>query len=152
MTCEGYQEQVSQLIDNELEEQESPAMFAHLSTCAECRGFLHTSLRLRSGLQEHGPLLAPTHVDEKVLGTAPSKRRLVPDRLAIPSVLWKRRVSLPVPVAAAVIVLLMLGSIALSSLWFRGPEPQFQAQTVYVTTLPTVEVQGYYSQPQTTLQ
>ncbi|MEK9139243.1 MAG: zf-HC2 domain-containing protein, partial [Bacteroidota bacterium] len=144
MTCEGYQEQVSQLIDNELGERESPALFGHLSMCAECRGFLHTTFRLRSGLQEHGPLLAPTHLDEKVLGPAIVKKGRVPDRLVTPSILWKRRVSLPIPVAAAVIVLLMLGSIALSSLWFRDSEAGFQTQTIYVTTLPTVEVQGYY--------
>jgi predicted anti-sigma-YlaC factor YlaD len=156
MTCEGYQEQVSQFIDNELEERDAPALFSHLSTCEECRGFLRTTMRLRAGLQEQAPLLAPNHLDEKVMGARPASKRFAPDRVAIPGVtptiVWKRRISLPVPVAAVVIVLLMLGSIALSSLWFRGSEPGYQTQTIYVTTLPAVEVQALYPQQQTTLQ
>jgi hypothetical protein len=79
MTCEGYQEQASQLVDNELGERESPALFVHLGTCNECRGFLHLTLRLRTGLQEDTPLLAPNQLDEKVLGAAPAGKRFVPD-------------------------------------------------------------------------
>jgi len=153
-TCEGYQEKVSRLIDNELGERESPSLFEHLGLCEECRRFLQTNLRIRSGMQEHGPLLAPVHLDQKVLGTTLTTRGLVPGRLAIPSGLWKRRVSLPASLAAAVVVLLMLGSIVLSSLWFgtQKTQPELQTQTVYVTTFPVVEVQGYYPQSKTTIQ
>jgi hypothetical protein len=153
-TCERYQEKVSQLIDNELGERESPSLFGHLGLCEECRRFLQTNLRIRSGMQKHGPLLAPVHLDQKVLGTTLTTRGLVPGRLAIPSGLWKRTVSLPVSLAAAVVVLLMMGSIALSSLWFgtQKAQTEVQVQTVYVTTLPTVEVQGYYPQSKTAIQ
>lgn len=151
-TCEGYQEQISQLIDHELGESDSPTLFAHLGACGKCRRFLTTTLQLRSGLQEQAPILASTYLDEKVLGRLAAKRRLAADRTALPARVWTRRISLPFPVAAVVILLLMLGSVALSSLWFRDSEAGFQTQTIYVTTLPAVEVQGYYSQPQTTLQ
>ena len=43
-----YQEQISQLVDNELSGRRSPKLFAHLSTCGECRQFLQKSLQLRS--------------------------------------------------------------------------------------------------------
>ena len=50
MTHDDYQEQISQLIDGELGEQSEPALFAHLSTCGDCRSFLNSALTLRSKL------------------------------------------------------------------------------------------------------
>ncbi|MBM4160654.1 MAG: hypothetical protein FJ217_06105 [Ignavibacteria bacterium] len=152
MACENYQEQVSRLIDNELGEHESPTLFGHLGTCAECRRFLHAMLKLRSGLQGQSPILAPADLDEKVLGAAPTRRRFAPDRSAVRSFLWKRRISLPVPVAAVVVVLLMLCSILISSSWLGGAGPDSESQTVYVTVLPAVEVRGQNPQPETTIQ
>ena len=154
MTCEGYQEQVSQLVDNELGERESPALLAHLSTCKECRGFLNSALRLRSGLQEDAPLMAPNRLDQKVLGTVPSERRGDPDRRPVRSFAARRKISLPLPVAALVMVLLMALIAATSSLWYPAihPEAEARAQTVYVTTYPTVEVDGYYQRPNTRIQ
>ncbi len=152
MVCEDYQEQASRLVDNELGEHESPTLFAHLSTCRECRRFLHATLQLRSGLQEQAPVVTPAHLDGKVLGSLPAKRQYAPDRVAVQRSLWKRRVSLPAPVAAAMIMLLMLGSAVLTALWFRDSEPGYQTRTIYVTALPAVEVQGFYSQPESTIQ
>jgi len=154
MTCEEHQEQISELIDNELEEQQSPALFSHLSTCEECRRFLHTTLRFRAGLQEEALPLAPTRLDQKVLGTTPAVKRYVLDRTARRSILWKRRVSLPLPAAALIMVLLMVIVAATSPLWYPRlhPQAQTQAQTVYVTTFPAVEVDGYYQRPNTRIQ
>ena len=52
MTCDEYQEQVSQYIDRELGDAEAEVLFRHLSTCAECRAFLRGSLELRSKIQD----------------------------------------------------------------------------------------------------
>jgi anti-sigma factor RsiW len=154
MTCEGYQEEVSQLVDNELGERESPALFAHLSTCNECKGFLHSTLRLRAGLHEDATLLAPNHLDKKVLSTTPARKRSEPDRAATRRILWKRRVSMPLPAAVLVMVLLMALIAATSSLWYPAlhPQPETHAQMVYVTTFPTVEVDGYYRRSNTIIQ
>jgi len=154
MTCEGYQEQVSQLVDNELGEREPPALFAHLSTCDECRRFLHTTLRLRAGLQEDAPVLASSRLDQKVMGIAPSAKRYVADRSAARSFVGRRRISLPLPAAALVMVLLVALMAATSSLWYPTLHPHAvaRAQTVYVTTYPTVEVDGYYQRPDTRIQ
>jgi anti-sigma factor RsiW len=154
MTCEGYQEKVSQLVDNELGERESPALLAHLSTCTECRAFLNSALRLRAGLQEDAPLLAPSRLDQKVLGTVPSGRRSAPDRRAMRSFVGRRKIAVPLPVAALVIVLLVALMAATSPLWYPTmyPGTEAHAQTVYVTTYPTVEVDGYYQRPNTRIQ
>ncbi len=52
MTCDEYQEQVSQYIDGELGDKESGPLFKHLSTCGECRSFLRSTLELRSKIHD----------------------------------------------------------------------------------------------------
>lgn len=48
MTCNEYQEWISAYVDNELDEEKAAVLFAHLGSCAECRGFFRESLELRS--------------------------------------------------------------------------------------------------------
>ena len=52
MTCDEYQEQVSQYIDGELGDRDSGILFKHLSSCAECRSFLRSTLELRSKIHD----------------------------------------------------------------------------------------------------
>jgi len=52
MTCDEYQEQVSQYIDGELDDKDSGTLFRHLSTCGECRSFLRSTLELRSKIHD----------------------------------------------------------------------------------------------------
>jgi len=52
MTCDEYQEQVSQYIDGELGDEDSGILFKHLSLCAECRSFLRSTLELRSKIHD----------------------------------------------------------------------------------------------------
>lgn len=141
MTCDEYQEQTSAMIDRELGDNESGVLFAHLSGCAHCRGSLRSALELRSDLSEQTPLLAPANLDDKVLRSVHATNKNFRDRKPIPMRLWKGRVSVPLPVLTMLTLLLILSSITLYSF---GTKPQPQAQTVYVTTFPVVEVQGYF--------
>jgi len=52
MTCDEYQEQVSQYIDGELNDKNSGGLFKHLSVCGECRSFLRSTLELRSKIHD----------------------------------------------------------------------------------------------------
>ena len=52
MTCEEYQLQISQYVDNELGDRDAGVLFAHLGSCATCRGFLQSVLQLRSAIQD----------------------------------------------------------------------------------------------------
>jgi predicted anti-sigma-YlaC factor YlaD len=58
-----YQEQISQLIDNELPGKESPGLFAHLSTCSDCREFFSESMQLRSKLSSAPVPSSTTNVE-----------------------------------------------------------------------------------------
>ena len=136
MTCEMHEKQISALIDHELGDEEMGPLFAHLSTCPTCRGSLQSVLDLRSDLGEQPPLIAPKELDEKVLHSEMRPKLFASDRKPISLLVWKRRISMPVPIAAAIMIVLIAGSVALSSLWST-------TQTFYVTAFPAVEVRGY---------
>ena len=136
MTCETYEEQISALIDHELKDGEAGRLFAHLSACPRCRHSLQSVLDLRSDFAEQTPPMAPKELDERILKRTRLAHRTSKDRRAMPFRLLTGRISMPVPVAAVLMIILIAGSVALSSVWSK-------TQTVYVTTLPAVEVRGY---------
>lgn len=154
MTCEMYEEQISALIDHELKDEETEVLFAHLSTCRSCRRSLQSVLDLRSNLGEQAPPMAPKELDEKVLTRMVAAQRAKTDRKAIPGFLWQGRISAPLPIAAGVVLLLMIGSFLLSNLWSGSTQQSAKVdpQVVYLTVLPTMEVRGYNLEPVTITQ
>jgi anti-sigma factor RsiW len=136
MTCGQYEEQVSALIDHELKDEEAQELFVHLSTCRMCRRSLQSVLDLRSGLGEEVSPMAPKELHEKVLNVMPISKRFEADRKPARGHVWTRRISIPLPIAATITIILIAGSIAVTSL-VRN------TQTVYITAFPVVEVQGY---------
>ena len=145
MTCEQYEEQVSALIDHELKDEETQVLFVHLSTCQACRHSLQSVLDLRSDLSEEISPMAPKELDERILKQARLAHRVSADRKAIPFRLWTGRISMPVPVAAIILVCLIAGSLMISSMTKQAPlPPEGRVEAVYITTLPAVEVQGNF--------
>ena len=135
MTCDMYEEQVSALVDNELKEKEMVLLFGHLESCSSCRRSLQMVLDLRSDLGERVPPTAPKELDEKILNSEVRSKLYAGDRKPMALHMWKRRISMPVPIAAAITMALIAGSIALSSLWST-------TQTVYITAFPAFEVRA----------
>jgi anti-sigma factor RsiW len=154
MKCDEYEEQVSALIDNELADQESEQLFAHLGECAMCRATVRSTLELRANLKEDVPLLAPKELDARLLTALPSRRQVEPDRVAIPGKIWQHTISMRIPVAMVATLVLILGSFILSSMWFESKQATSvrTIQTVYLTAVPTVEVRAYTMKPMTTIQ
>lgn len=145
MKCDEYQEQLSALIDNELADREVEGLFLHMSGCVACRAALRSQMELRSGLKEDLPLLAPKELDEKVLSTVSRAEGQLVGRRVMRRAVWRRHVSMPWPLAAAISALFLIGGLAVTSVWSpfsKTPEPQ--VRIVYVTALPTVEVNGYF--------
>jgi len=145
MKCDEYQEQLSALIDNELGDGEVEGLFLHMSGCGVCRATLRSQLELRSGLKEDSPLLAPKELDEKVLSTVSRAEAQIDNRRLMSRPVWQRHVSMPWPLAAAIAGLFLIGGLAVTSVWSPfGKIPEPQVRVVYVTALPTVEVNGYF--------
>jgi anti-sigma factor RsiW len=145
MKCDEHQEQLSALIDNELADGEVEGLFLHMSGCVACRAALRSQLELRSGLREDLPLLAPKELDEKVLSTVSRAEAQIDARRVMSRAVWQRHVSVPWPLAAAIAGLFLIGGLAMTAVWSPfGKIPEPQIRVVYVTALPTVEVNGYF--------
>ena len=109
MTHEEYRELVSQYIDEELEEAIETVLFQHLGECSQCRDFLRSSLALRTQIlrtKEAAPsALRPDFAQQQ------EKQTIERDLLVLA---WQRKV--PLPVAASLAMLILVGGLIFSSL------------------------------------
>ncbi len=94
-TCDEFERLISDQLDGELPEAEARALHEHLGDCASCREFFDSCQRVRDVIQR---LPQPIEAAVTVL---PQHAVKVP--------LWRRRLSVPVPVAAGIGILLLGG-------------------------------------------
>lgn len=150
MTCSDYEEQISAYIDDELSDDRARELFTHLGNCFGCRKGMLSMLNLRSGLVSQASPLAPEELDARILGRTMGRIH-IEDRQAAPGFIIGRRLSVPTPAAIGVACLLVALGVALST--FMGPfterVPEPRVQTVFLSTVPTVEVRAYTMQPVT---
>lgn len=113
MTHEHYQQHISLYVDSALSDKETSGLFAHLSRCNECRMFLGTSLRLHAHISEERLEEVPQTLDRRVLtdvaavSTVQKKQRWY-------TPVWFTRISIPLPAAASILFLIIVGSLLLS--------------------------------------
>jgi len=111
MNCQYYREQVSAFVDNELESSSQTALFDHLSECMECHLFLDSLMKFKS-LKHREEEEFPHEIDEALFDEVHRRKyiyTLGKRGLEVKVPLWQRRVALPVPALAAMIVALVLG-------------------------------------------
>jgi predicted anti-sigma-YlaC factor YlaD len=128
MTCDEYQEQVSQYIDGELKDKDSGTLFKHLSTCGECRSFLRSTLEMRSKI--HDEMLM-----EHEGATNRKKNRLV--------VIQNKTMKISRVLAGATLAVIILVTAFVTRTISTGTAIEQNREIIYVTSLPTVEVQGF---------
>lgn len=116
--CERYREQLSEFVDNELNDERSAELFQHLAHCTECRMHLMSLQRLRSDLRATMDRTHHAH------GAAP----------------FRHRFSVPFPVAAVLAVTTLVSGTMLFFALNRPPEVIQKKETayVYLTPLPPV--------------
>lgn len=112
MTHDEYQEQISQLIDGELEGKQQPALFTHLSACRECQGFLNSTIYLRSTIATC-TMPVPQSLDLKMQSS-----------LLTPLVyqLNTRPVAFRLALAASIAFILLMGSLLFGTQLLRTQE------------------------------
>lgn len=121
MTCELYQMQIGRLLENELRGEESSAVFAHLADCSVCRDFFHASLQVRAELKNAETITAPDELDDhmRAAGLIP-KEQPTSRRISI----WDLRIAFPLPAAASIALLLIIGSLFVAPVLFHDPQPR----------------------------
>ncbi|MFH0988720.1 MAG: zf-HC2 domain-containing protein [bacterium] len=114
MNHDEYRINVSQHLDGELDRNEEMHLFSHLAGCEECRDFLRQAIQLRMHLHAAPQRLMPESHSRKPLST-PAFHKI---RANVFSLLWQKRV--PLPVAAIVVFMVLTGTVGLSSWWFSS--------------------------------
>ncbi|MFH0990946.1 MAG: zf-HC2 domain-containing protein [bacterium] len=119
MNHEQVQQLISGYIDNALSDRESAALFTHLGQCADCRRVLRTAGAVRSYLADVDLGTVPTSLDRRVFSSFQAARAVRPQTINA-NLFWFKNILMPVPVAASIAVLLIVGSLLLSPAIFSG--------------------------------
>jgi hypothetical protein len=144
MNHEQYQQLASQFIDHELGPESEQELFLHLGTCTECRDFLKASWQLQVDIFAKKPKGASVFSMSKTRGVATVSRVQRNRVTSVLALVWRKKI--PIPVTAALVVIVLAGSIALSALWIRPQEKAVETrpEVVYVPRLPAIQVIGFY--------
>jgi len=135
MNHEQFQELVSLYLDEGLADAQSARMFVHLGVCSECRNFMRSSMRVRSYYQQQELEEIPSSLNRRVaasVGMMPTSS-LRPHFL-MP--LWTTRLSIPVPVAASILFLILVGSLLFSPILFHELKPYGDKRIEIVSHIP----------------
>ena len=141
MNHEQFQELVNLYMDEGLDDTQSADMFLHLSTCDNCRNFMRSSLRVQTYYQKEKLEEVPDSLDGRVYESArlnpPTLRRQNPF-----SPFWHTRILIPLPAAASIIFLILIGSLLFSPLLFEEPKQRSDNQLEMVSKM-TPELQQH---------
>jgi hypothetical protein len=128
MNCETFQENASRFMDGLLDASGQAALFAHLSSCADCRSFLASSVRTREVIRKDTVAL-PEGLDEELFEQLSGGRVFRLASHGTPEPFWRREIRFSYPLAAAAVLVVALASVLFSLLLFRsgGAGPTFES-------------------------
>jgi hypothetical protein len=117
MKCDAVTELVCLFVDGELDADGQNTLFGHLGECTKCRSFLQGLVTIRE-IQHREQVVFPAEIDRVVLDAieTPKPARVI--------TLWRKSIHLPMPVAIAVALLI----IVIGMLTFRLVIPGEQAR------------------------
>jgi anti-sigma factor RsiW len=101
---------ISLYIDNALSDRDSSELFAHLAGCSECRMHMKIAMYVHSQIAGEALADVPRSLDRRVLA---SVRRADASlrRKTWYSPVWFTRISIPLPAAASIVFLIIVGSL-----------------------------------------
>jgi len=135
MSHNDYQEQVSLYIDGVLGDKASANLFAHLAECEECRSLLKVSIRLREHVAEQELETTPSSLDRRILGSISAVER---EKKSSPwyAPVWFARISVPLPAAASIVFLIIVGSLLFSPLLSQPSSREAEIPKPFVDKIP----------------
>jgi hypothetical protein len=135
MTHEHYQQRISLFVDHSLSDAEAAKLFAHLSRCKECRGFLTVTLGLHAHIAGDHLEEVPQSLDRRVLADVATVAR--PKQAnAWYAPVWFTRISIPLPAAASILFLIIVGSLLFSPILAQPPQHQTEIPPQLVSKIP----------------
>lgn len=106
MDCREYQRQISQLVDDELDEARARALREHLIRCPDCRGEFERTRDLNERVRSFRFLAPSAELVQRVKERVAEARNLADEKSGLPG--WTR-----VPLAATIVLLAIgLGNLA----------------------------------------
>jgi anti-sigma factor RsiW len=135
MRCDTFTELVCLFVDGELAAERQNDMFRHLGECLECRSFLQGLLKIRE-IQHREQVTFPAEIDRVVLNAVNAQK---PTRVVS---LWRKSISLPVPIAVAAAILVIVTGVLASSLLLPSEQARRQStpNTYVQSEIPTANV------------
>ena len=130
-----HQERISLYIDNALADKESMKLFAHLAGCDECREFMKIAMRIHTYLMDEDLGDVPLSLDRRVLGGIVKENAQVKRRGWYTPV-WFTRVSIPLPAAASILFLIIVGSLLVSPLLSPQQVEQKESKDPLISKVP----------------
>jgi anti-sigma factor RsiW len=123
MNHERYFEFINLYIDNQLGDRESAELFGHLGTCEACREFMKVTMRVRSHIAGQELAEVPSALDHRVLASVRREAAAVREKKSWFAPVWFTRISIPLPAAASIIFLTIVGSLLFAPMLISGDKP-----------------------------
>ena len=136
MNHERYFDFINLYVDNELADKNSAELFAHLGTCESCRELMKATLMIRSHLGGQELALVPAGLDHRVLESVRREAAAADERRRWFEPVWFTRISIPLPAAASIIFLVIVGSLLFSPLLMHEERSPQQLKIEQVLPLP----------------
>jgi anti-sigma factor RsiW len=136
MTHDECQQSISLYVDNALSDKESSGLFAHLAGCDECRTFMKISMRVRAQSVDEESAEVPRDLDRHVLSSVKG-RSVDSNRRSWYSPVWFTRISIPLPAAASLLFLIIVGSLLVSPLLTQGSQAKPEIPAELLSRIPS---------------
>jgi anti-sigma factor RsiW len=136
MTHTEHQQRISLYIDNALSDKESAELFAHLAGCDECRTFMKISMRVHSHITSEELAEVPSSLDRRVLSSVGRETAEV-NRSSWNTPIWFTRVSIPLPAAASILFLIIVGSLLFSPVLAEDRQQRTEVPAELISKIPS---------------
>ncbi|MCX6143370.1 MAG: zf-HC2 domain-containing protein [Ignavibacteriales bacterium] len=135
MNHENFQQRISLYVDNALSDTDTATLFAHLSRCAECREFMRLTLGVHAYIAEEELAEVPLSLDRRVLASV-AMASDQPERRPWYAPMWFTRISIPLPAAASILFLIIVGSLLFSPILAQEPQHQTEIPASLISRIP----------------
>jgi hypothetical protein len=136
MTHNEYQQNISLYVDNALGDRKSSELFAHLAECTQCRTFMKISMRIHAQIVDEELAEVSRDLDRRVLSFVEG-RSAVSNRRTWYSPVWFTRISIPLPAAASLLFLIIVGSLLISPLLTQGNQQRSEIPPELLSKVPS---------------